>query len=562
VTDDVAFLGLPEVSQRIRRRDLSAVRLTRTSPREGVFPGFHFSETIMTPALTRPSLTSDFLVQALSRDLDRTVILFSDGREVTARDMRDSISRYLQLFSAMGLTPERRAALVSKNRTEALDILSAATLAGLTLTVLHPMGAIDDYLYVIEDAAIDTLIYDADHFDAVAMALQARAPRLTLFMALGPGTVGTDVIAQSSRFTPEPLVAPEFDPERVYRISYSGGTTGKPKGIRISYRCATTSNVLQLTEWEWPDEIRHLICSPLSHAGGAVLIPTLLRGGLIVVLPGFDPVSFMEAVEKYRITSTVMVPTMVISLIDHPRFGEFDLSSLEVIFYGASSFPPARLRDAVGKLGPIFCQFYGQAEAPMSVTVMRRDEHDVNDMERMASCGRPTALVRVALLDDDGREVANGQPGEICVRGPLLMSGYHNKPDETARVFEYDWLHTGDVAIRGADGFLRIVDRKKDMIVTGGFNVFAREIEDVLTAHDAVRQAAVIGVPDPKWGEAVRAIVVLAPGAAVSEIELIALVKARKGAVQAPKSVIFADAIPLTGLGKPDKKVMREQYGT
>jgi fatty-acyl-CoA synthase len=516
----------------------------------------------MTSALTRPSLTPDFLVQALSRDLDRTVILFSDGREVTARDMRDSISRYLQLFIAMGLTPERRAALVSKNRTEALDISSAATIAGLTLTVLHPMGAIDDYLYVIEDAAIDTLIYDADHFDAAAIELQARAPRLTLFMALGAGSVGTDVIEEAKRFNPQPLVAPEFDPERVYRVSYSGGTTGKPKGIRISYRCATTSVVLQLTEWEWPDKIRHLICSPLSHAGGAVLIPILLRGGLMVVLPGFDPVSFMEAVEKYRITSTVMVPTMVISLIDHPRFGEFDLSSLEVIYYGASSFPPARLKDAIGKLGPIFFQFYGQAEAPMSVTVMRRDEHDVNNMERMASCGRPTTLVRVALLDDDGQEVAEGQPGEICVRGPLLMSGYHNKPEETAKVFEFDWLHTGDVAIGGADGFLRIVDRKKDMIVTGGFNVFAREVEDVLTSHDAVRQAAVIGVPDPKWGEAVRAIVVLAPGAAVSAAELIALVKTRKGAVQAPKSVIFAEFLPVTGLGKPDKKAMRERYGT
>ena len=207
-----------------------------------------------------------------------------------------------------------------------------------------------------------------------------------------------------------------------------------------------------------------------------------------------------------------MVPTMVLALIDHPRFGEFDLSSLEVVFYGASAFPAARLKDAIGKLGPIFFQFYGQSEAPMSVTVMRRADHLSDDPQRLASCGRPTPWVRVALLDDEMQVVPEGEPGEICVQGPLLMGGYLGKPEETAQAFAGGWLHTGDVAIRSADGFLRIVDRKKDMIVTGGFNVFAREVEDVLVTHPAVREAAVIGVPDAKWGETVKAIIVLVPG--------------------------------------------------
>ena len=269
-----------------------------------------------------------------------------------------------------------------------------------------------------------------------------------------------------------PLVAPACDPEALFRIAYSGGTTGKPKGIMTSYRIAAVSAMIQLMSWEWPEEIRHLVCAPLSHAGASVLTSILVRGGSMVVLPGFDPVGVMQVIEQHRITSVLMVPTMVIAMIDHPRFGEFDLSSLEVIFYGASAFPTARLKDAIGKLGQIFFQFYGQSEAPMSVTVMRRDEHDVNDMQRLASCGRPTPMVRVALLDDNFNEVPDGTPGEICVRGPLLMSGYLNKPEETAAVFAGDWLHTGDVAVRSPDGFLRIVDRKKDMIVTGGFNVW------------------------------------------------------------------------------------------
>jgi fatty-acyl-CoA synthase len=282
----------------------------------------------------------------------------------------------------------------------------------------------------------------------------------------------------------------------------------------------------------------------------------------MVVLPGFEPTAVLEAIQKYRITCVLLVPTMIYALLDHPRLKEYDLSSLEIIYYGASSISPSRLKEGIEKLGPIFFQFYGQAEAPMSVTTMRRAEHDPNDLRRLASCGRPVPWVRVALLDDDCNPVSDGEPGEICVQGPLLMSGYLNKPDQTADAFKAGWLQTGDVAVRDPDGFLRIVDRKKDMIVTGGFNVFPREVEDVLSSHPAVAAAAVIGVPHEKWGEAVKALVVLRQGAEASEAELIALVRDRKGVVQAPKSIDFVDQIPVSGLGKPDKKAIRARYRT
>ena len=450
--------------------------------------------------------------------------------------------------------------MLSRNRIEVLYTSNALNFAQIVSTALHPMGSIEDYLYVIEDAGIDTLVYDPAHYDDTAASLRQRAPSLRHLLAMGPSKVGHDLAAAARAIEPRPLVAPAADPEALFRIAYSGGTTGKPKGIMTSYRSAAVSAMIQLMSWEWPKHVRHLVCAPLSHAGASVLTPVLALNGSMVVLPGFEPVAVMQAIEQHRITSVLMVPTMVIALIDHPRFGEFDLSSLEVIFYGASAFPAARLRDAIHKLGPIFFQFYGQAEAPMSVTLLRRDEHDPEDLLRLASCGRPSPLVRVALLDDDHNPVADGTPGEICVRGPLLMSGYLNKPEETAKAFEGDWLHTGDVAVKGPDGFLRIVDRKKDMIVTGGFNVYAREVEDVLAEHAAVAQVAVIGVPDAKWGEAVKAVVVLHAGATVAPEELIALVRERKGAVQAPKSVDFIDAIPLSPVGKPDKKALRQQY--
>jgi fatty-acyl-CoA synthase len=514
----------------------------------------------MSSLLHQPISGADLTAHALNRDPERTVIILDDGRTVTAGELRDAVSRFQQYIEALEPKP-RRIALLSKNRVEVPAVSTALSFCtDVVATSFHPMGSIEDYLYVIGDAEIDTLIYDADHYEAAVAQLKERAPQLKHLLAMGPTKVGVDVIEAAGGIAPKMLVAPPVDPEKMVRIAYSGGTTGSPKGIMVNNRSIVTSTLIQLTEWEWPEEIRHLICAPLSHAGAAALGPVLARNGLMVVMPGFDPVSFMAAVEKHRITSTLMVPTMIIAMLDHPRFGEFDLSSLEVIFYGASSFAPARLKEAIEKLGPIFFQFYGQAEAPMSVTVMRKAEHDVNDLTRLASCGRPTPFVRVALLDDNLKPVPDGEPGEICVRGPLLMGGYLNKPEETAKAFEGGWLHTGDVAVRNPDGYLRIVDRKKDMIVTGGFNVFAREVEDVLTGHADVRQAAVIGVPDPKWGEAVKAVVVLAPGSSVTADELIARVRSQKGAVQAPKTVDFVESIPLSPLGKPDKKALRKRY--
>jgi len=213
------------------------------------------------------------------------------------------------------------------------------------------------------------------------------------------------------------------------------------------------------------------------------------------------------------------------------------------------------------RFGPVFMQLYAQSEAPNTVTVLRQRDHDPERFaHRLASCGCPVAGNQVRLLDESGAEVAVGEVGEICVRGPLVMAGYWNKPEETAKAFRNGWLYTGDLARRDDDGFLYIVDRSKDMIISGGFNVYPREIEDVLTAHPAVAAAAVIGVPDEKWGEAVKAVVVLKSGAQAHAEELIALVRERKGVVYAPKSLDFADSLPVTGLGKPDKKALRARY--
>jgi fatty-acyl-CoA synthase len=269
----------------------------------------------------------------------------------------------------------------------------------------------------------------------------------------------------------------------------------------------------------------------------------------------------MQAIQEYRINCMLVVPTMIYALLDHPRFTEFDLSSLETVFYGASAISPARLKEAIERIGPVFFQFYGQAEAPMVITLLRKAEHDVNDLRRLASCGRPVPWLRVELLDANLSPVPDGEPGEICVQGPLVMDGYRDNPELTAQALAGGWLHTGDVAVRDPGGYLRIVDRTKDMIVTGGFNVYPREIEDILGEHPAVSQVAVIGVPHPKWGEAIKALVVSRPGQTAIADELIAMVAKRKGSFQAPKLVEFIESIPQTPLGKPDKKALRAKFG-
>ena len=297
-----------------------------------------------------------------------------------------------------------------------------------------------------------------------------------------------------------------------------------------------------------------------THAAGVMIAPAMLRGGTVVLEPGFDAAGWLGAVERHRITATFLVPTMIYMLLDHAQTRTRDLASLEMIVYGASPMAPARLAEGIEVFGPVFSQLYAQTEAPNTVTALRMSDHDPDNPERLASCGSPLAGIQVALLDDDGNEVPTGAVGEICVRGPLVMAGYWKRAEETAEAFRGGWLHTGDMARCDEDGFLYIVDRAKDMIISGGFNVYPREVEDVLASHPAVAEAAVIGVPDEKWGEAVKAIVVLKPGAAVTAEELTALVREKKGPVQASKSLEFADDLPLTPLGKPDKKALRARY--
>ncbi|RSM48646.1 acyl-CoA synthetase [Amycolatopsis balhimycina DSM 5908] len=517
-------------------------------------------------AMRYPNHLGHLVVSALKRHRDKPVMVLGDTT-MTGGRTAEQVSQYAQAFEALGAGTGAPVALLSLNRPEVLLIIAAGQMQGSRRTALHPLGSLDDHAYILGDAGITTLIIDpVPAFVDRALGLLEKVPGLTQVLTIGPvpdrlSHVGKDLTAAAAGFEPKPLEPATLPPDQVVSITYTGGTTGKPKGVMGTAQAMTTMTQIQLSEWEWPETPKFLICTPLSHAGAAFFAPTLIKGGSLVVVPRFDPADTLRIIEEQRITATMLVPTMLYALMDHPDSRTRDLSSLQTVYYGAASINPVRLREAIDRFGPIFAQYYGQSEAPMAISYLAKGDHDD---ARLASCGRPSAFLRTALLGPDGAPVAPGEPGEICIAGPLLAGGYWNLPDVTAETFRDGWLHTGDVAREDEDGFWFIVDRVKDMIVTGGFNVFPREVEDVVAEHPAVAQVGVIGTPDDKWGEAVTAVVVLREDAdddlerLTGEIQ--AAVRERKGPVHVPKQVIVAESLPMTGLGKPDKKALRAQY--
>ncbi|MFZ6761710.1 AMP-binding protein [Pseudoroseomonas sp. WGS1072] len=499
----------------------------------------------------------DMIVTLLDRYPQR--IAFIDGaRRFTYAETRDAISRALQQLRALGLRRGDTVVQLSGNRPEVFFVTAAIYLLGLRSVTLQAMGGIEDHAYILDHCEVRLLLADAAYAGR-ARALRDRLPAVPHWYLHEADAEFSGFWAEASRFTPAPLPS-EATPDDIIRLAYTGGTTGRPKGVMLPGRATLTQTLLLMAGRAWSDAPRFLCPTPISHGAGATLIPVLWRGGTIILQQGFDPDRFLDALEQHGATATFLVPTMVYKLLDHPRTRQTDFSQLETLMYGAAPMSPARIREALAVFGPVLQQGYGQTEAPSAILTLSRLDHLDADDSILSSAGKPYPGIAVRLLDDDDREVPQGEVGEICVRGPLVMAGYLKQPEQTAEVLRNGWLHTGDMAYRDARGFFFIVDRKKDMIISGGFNVFPKEVEDVLTAHPAVSAAAVIGVPDAKWGEAVKAIVVCRSGWQVSAEELAAHVKARKGAVATPKTVDFVAQLPLTVLGKPDKKALRAPY--
>jgi len=489
------------------------------------------------------------------------------SRSVTYDQMGKKAKCLATGLQDLGVRKDENIAFLMANCPEYFFCEYALAKIGAVRVPLAVLLSPQDHVYMMNEAACTTLIYHV----SMGPRVEEMIPGLKTvkrFICVGdkvdPDSGHLPLSDLIDKHPPDPAPV-DIDPEDLAGIYFTGGTTGRPKGVMLSHRAWVYTYVMEMLEFGFGWEETFLFPTPLTHAGGCLMLPVLLRKGRCVIVDHFEPELFLETVEREKVTMAFLVPTMIYVLLDHPSLDKYDLGSLRNIIYGASAIAPERLKQAIEKFGPVMTQLFGQTEAPMALSALSREEHVVSDPERekqiFSSAGRQTVHTELRLLDDDGNEVQRGEAGEIVVRCANIMSGYLNNPQATAETVRDGWLYTGDVAFQDEEGFIYIVDRKKDMIISGGFNIYPREIEDVLHEHPAVKGVAVVGVPHDKWGEEVRAVVQLHDQTKADEAELIAFVKERKGSLVAPKRVEFWDEIPLTNLGKIDKKEIRRLIG-
>jgi fatty-acyl-CoA synthase len=511
----------------------------------------------------------DYFDKAADAYPDRAAIIDGNSRTSYAHT-RVLSERIARAMWAAGLYPEERAAIYSPNDVRVLLCMLGLMRAGAAWVPINYRNASDANVEYMNYVETSWLFYHSS-FQLEVDELRARVPTLRHLICMD-GEEKSGLSLHSFIEQGAQSQANEADwgdasgnIDRIVGLVPTGGTTGPAKGVRVT--SLSWGTMLEMASHYWRSENVEPVClnvAPLSHAAGVVAFAMFTIGATNIVLPGFDALEVLRAIERHRVTHLFLPPTAFYKLLAQPEVAQFDYSSLRFFLLAGSPVSPDKLKLGVEVFGPCMCQCYGQTEAPMLLTWLDQKTVAAAAMgdhpERLRSCGKATSAVRLAVMDDEGRLLPPGQAGEIVARGSLVTPGYYKLPEATAEIRKHGWHHTGDVGYRDEDGYFYIVDRKKDMIITGGFNVFSAEVEAGVMALPDVHECAVIGVPHESWGEAVKAIVVLREGSALTEEEVIAHCKAKLGGVKSPKSVEFRAEIPKTAAGKIDRKTLRTPY--
>jgi acyl-CoA synthetase (AMP-forming)/AMP-acid ligase II len=473
--------------------------------------------------------------------------------------LHDAVLRCVGALRASGIGQGDRVGYLGLNSVDYVILLQAALRIGAVTVAVNWRLVSREVGYIVADAGIALLVTEAERLDAVGDAV----PIVLLVDAAHQGRARfRDWIAG---FSPDPVAA-DSDAGTVAVQLYTSGTTGHPKGAMLTHGSLTASlsqGKLIGEDWSaWRDGDVSLVAMPQFHIGGTAWTLQALNAGGVAVLLGKPEIGdILDAVERYRITKMFAVPAVLGMMLDHPRAAYADLSSLRALLYGASPIPLDILKRSMALFpNASFVQMYGATETSGTIVYLPPEDHDIAGTPRMAGCGKPFPEVTLRAVDGAGQEVPVGTVGEILVRSPLVMSGYHRLPDASAAAFDGDWYRTGDAGFLDADGYLYLRDRVKDMIVSGAENIYPAEVEDALHEHPAVRDCAVIGVPDPRWGETVKAIVVRVPGATLDAADLIAFARTRVAGYKVPKSIDFVDTLPRNPSGKIMKKELRAPY--
>jgi fatty-acyl-CoA synthase len=511
---------------------------------------------------------TDYLDKGASLGL-ASPCLTMGGRTLTYGDVQELSWKVAGALARSGVRPGDKVAILSANHPVAFSCVFGIARAGAAWCPVNPRNEATENRDLLDFFDCTCLIFQSAFAPLVAK-IAPDLPKLTTLVCLDgdqpPRLDGEQPRAVEFERWLDGLAAEPWQAEPVDDIVMlvgTGGTTGRPKGVMLTGHNIETMTALTLMSYPFGPRPRYLALAPLTHAAGVLCFPVMALGGEIVIMPKPDLAEFAALIGRHRITHTFLPPTLIYMLLDHPGLAQADLGSLECMWYGAAPMSASRLEEAIARIGPVMAQLFGQSEAPMMISTMAPADHFLPDgslaRDRLASAGRPTPLTTVAIMDDEGRLLGTGQRGEIVVRGPLVMAGYYKNPAASAEAAQHGWHHTGDIGYLDHDNYLFIVDRAKDMIITGGFNVYSAEVEQVILAHPGVQDCAVIGLPDGKWGERVTAVVQVRQGHTVSGDAIRAFVKARLGSVKAPKQVeVWAD-LPRSKVGKVLKAEIKSQ---
>jgi len=503
----------------------------------------------------------DYLDKGASLGPDRPC-LSADGTSMSYADVVRLSTEVAAALRASGTEPGSRVAILSANDPVAFTCVFGISRAGGVWCPINPRNEASENRELLELFGAEVVLFQSGFAPLVA-AIRDELPGVHTWVWLdaapefaghsGGTLTWQDFLDRGARAdVPDLPTVPGAD--ELAMLVGTGGTTGRPKGVMLTPTNLETMTALTLMGYPFDGPPVYLALAPLTHAAGVLCFPVLSLGGEVVIMRAPDVSGFLRLVQERGVTHTFLPPTLIYMVLGHPDLASTDLSSLQCFWYGAAPMSSSRLEEALERIGPVMAQLFGQTEAPMMISMMPPADHFRADgsvaTERLTSAGRPAPLVTVAILDENDRPMPPGERGEICARSSLVMAGYWKNPEETTRTLRHGWLHTGDIGFLDDDGFLHIVDRAKDMIITGGFNVYSTEVEQAVLAHGSVQDCAVVGLPDDKWGERVVVVVQPQAGATVDPDELIAFVKQRIGSVKAPKEVhVWAD-LPRSKVGK------------
>lgn len=486
------------------------------------------------------------------------IALIAGAHRFTFAELQQNVNRLANALHPL-TAPGDRVAILAQNLPEYIGALYAVPGSGRILVMLNYRLHPREWIRQLIDAGARVLIVQASLLDSLRPLL-AEIETLKCVIVIGGVDAENSYDALLASAADTPLLERAHVDDTACMI-YTSGTTGAPKGVMVSHANIANAALSYIADFDLQANASHLQSYPLCHASGFQIFVAHLRGMTIHLPIAFDPGEWLDIVERERIDYSSLAPTMATFVMAHPRWKTADISSLRTLFYGSMPMPAAMARELSERVGGIACGL-GQSETTLLVTRFSAEEHRIalRDNEALlASCGRPALLAAVKLFDDAMQEVAVGEIGEICVRGPMVMQGYWNNEAGTREAFAGEWLHSGDLARRDADGFIYVVDRKKDMIKTGGQNVYPRELEGVLATHPAIAEVAVVGVPDPVWGENVIAVVVLREGANATTEEIIAHFLDQLASYKKPKEIVFALSLPKNVTGKVAKQALREE---